>query len=236
MCCLGLPEHHLVHRVDQTGSGPSSDWLGNAAAGCVLYVMARRRKVTCSIFTHTVTVVKVRTFLSAHAAWASVCLGIQVLVSWRHWPVDGQAHLWRCRQQTTLLAALEATTVQPAGRPRSRMALAGFGQPEAAKPGVPLHTGPAARMAAEAAAAKSQAPVGLETEDSVDDKCVLSPSPDLAHAFQSPLLFSPREGLNVAAMGPDHTLTHNCCLNGPACIHPCQRCKGWRALLLLSCV
>lgn len=38
------------------------------------------------------------------------------------------------------------------------------------KGAMPLHTGPAARLAAGVAAVKNQAPVGLETEDGGDDK------------------------------------------------------------------
>ena len=83
-----------------------------------------------------------------------------------------------CRQQSLLLSAMEASPVQPTCKASARHAASAAGHTEAAvKGGMPLHTGPAARMAAGVAAIKNQAPVGLETEDSSDDKCApLTPS------------------------------------------------------------
>lgn len=84
-----------------------------------------------------------------------------------------------CRQQSSLLSAMEASSVQPARKASARHGASVGGHAEAAgKGGMPLHTGPAARMAAGVAAIKNQAPVGLETEDGGDDKYAPFPQPD----------------------------------------------------------
>ena len=68
-----------------------------------------------------------------------------------------------------LLSSL--TGSMPVSKPQARGSTAGQWQHEAAvKTGLPLHAGPAARMAAEVAAIKSQAPVGLEVAEPGEDK------------------------------------------------------------------
>ncbi len=69
-----------------------------------------------------------------------------------------------CRQQSSLRSALESSSGVPASKPEGQAVLH-----QEAKAG-PLHAGPAARMAAGAAAIRSQAPVGLEAEETGDDK------------------------------------------------------------------
>ncbi|KAK9848162.1 hypothetical protein WJX84_008213, partial [Apatococcus fuscideae] len=70
------------------------------------------------------------------------------------------------RQPSLLQSALDSSSAQPVRKPSARAVAASSGHNEAAvKAGMPLHAGPAARMAAGVAAIKNQAPVGLERDE-----------------------------------------------------------------------